>query len=454
MKILMTGATGLIGKSLGQKLVEQGHALVVISRDKIKAQRELPYPAKVIEWDLMKNPLPLEAFKEVEVVIHLLGETVDGRWTDSKKRKILESRQVSSKNLLLHLPLSVHTVISAAAQGIYGDRGDETLTEESAAGDGFLAEVCKVWEEPFLNLQKKSKNQRVVILRIGLVLTSRGGALAKLISLFQKNLGASLGSGLQWMSWISLRDLVDVFISAVENKKYEGVVNAVQPQPVQNKDFTKSLCQVLNVLQLPSVPSLVLKTLLGEMAALVLGSLKVEPRRLVSWGFVFRDTELEKFFATELASFQNGERLFYDEQYLKADIEKVFKFFADAGNLEKITPPLLKFHVKKVSSVDIEKGTLIDYDLKIHGVPAKWRTLIEVWEPPFRFVDTQLKGPYQKWHHTHSFRKFGEGTLMIDEVRYRLPLGALGRMVAGSFVESDVGQIFDYRRQIIAEQKF
>ena len=454
MKILMTGATGLIGKSLGQKLVELGHQVIAVSRDAGTAKQGLPYPAQILEWDLMSKPLPVESFLGVEAVIHLLGESVDGRWTEHKKAEIMRSRKVASDNLLKNIPKSVLTVVSASAQGIYGDRKDEILSEDSSPGEGFLADVCKAWEKPFFKFQKDSISTKVVIVRIGLVLTFRGGALKKLIGLFQKNLGAALGSGKQWMSWISLRDLVEIFVHAVTDKKYEGVINAVKQNRVQNGEFTKTLAEELKAFQLAAAPAFVLKSVLGEMASLVLASQKVDCAKLKNLKFNFLDTELRKYFSVELKNFKYGERIYYDEQYVEADIEKVFKFFADAKNLEKITPPLLNFHIKKMSTEEIRKGTLIDYKLKIRGFPAKWRTLIEVWNPPFQFVDTQLKGPYHKWHHTHSFRKLGTGTLMTDEVVYKFPMGYLGWLAAGSLVESDVGQIFSHRRHIIANQKF
>jgi ligand-binding SRPBCC domain-containing protein len=344
--------------------------------------------------------------------------------------------------------------VTASAQGIYGDRGDEELTESSSLGSDFLSEVCKAWEKPFHDLASKAQKPRTVILRIGVVLSQRGGALKKLISLFQKNLGASLGTGDQWMSWISLKDLVEVFFQSVTDPQYEGVLNAVQPAPIQNAEFTKCLCQNLNSLQLPSVPAFVLKTILGEMSYLVLASQKVKPAKLIELHFQFTDTDLNLFLNHELKPFQNGQGFIYAEQFIPAEIKKVFQFFSEAQNLEKITPETLSFQIEKMSTPEIQKDTLIDYKMKIHGVPAHWRTLIDVWNPPFQFVDTQLKGPYTLWHHTHTFKKFANGTLMTDEVRFKLPLGLLGRLTAGPFVESDVQNIFQYRRHIIANQKF
>lgn len=451
MKILMTGATGLIGCRVGRKLVEEGHEIRILSRNEKKAKQSVPFPCEVIEWDLLQKPLGQKEFKDVDVVIHLLGETVNGRWNKSKKEAILNSRKISSQNLLKNMPAKVKTVISASAVGFYGDRGDEVLDESSEAGQSFLAEVCQVWES---EVKKLSGNQRTLIIRIGVVLSRQGGALKKLIPLFQKNLGAVLGSGQQWMSWISLNDLCRLICEAVKNEQYQGVVNGVQPTPVTNQQFTEVLGQSLNVMTLPSVPRLALKTLLGEMSEIVLASQKVLSPALKKLGFSFEDKELAVFLKKELEPYENGQGFFSAEQFIEAPIKNVFNFFSAAENLEKITPPLLSFKVENMSTPQIEKGTLIDYKLKIHGVPASWQTLIDEWQPPFRFVDMQLKGPYKLWHHTHVFKEFAGGTLMMDEVKFKLPMGFLGRLVAGSFVESDVGQIFDFRRQIIADQKF
>ena len=147
---------------------------------------------------------------------------------------------------------------------------------------------------------------------------------------------------------------------------------------------------------------------------------------------------------------QDGEHVLETEQWVPAPVEEVFTFFSAETNLERITPPLLNFHVIGKSTPQIEQGTLIDYRLKIRGVPLKWRTLIEIWEPGKRFVDTQIKGPYALWHHTHFFEPKDGGTLMRDRVRFRLPLGWLGDLVAGWMVKRDVRAIFEFRSQTIS----
>lgn len=304
MKVLITGATGFIGRSLTKKLVSMGHQVVCVSRDQEKAKSvfgdKSEEQVEFYEWDLMQAALPASAFTEVSGLIHLLGESIDGYWTDSKKKKILESREISSRNLLLNVPETMKAIVTASAQGIYGDRGDEILTEKSSEGEGFLAEVCRVWEKEFHSLQQSPSKSKVVIVRIGLVLDRNGGALKKLIRIFSKNVGATLGTGKQWMSWISLDDLVSIFIEALQNQKLQGVVNAVQPHPVRNEDFTTILCKVLNVIQWPRVPVWVLKPLVGEMSALVLQSQRVRSEQLKKINFSFQDTDLESFLQRQL----------------------------------------------------------------------------------------------------------------------------------------------------------
>jgi uncharacterized protein len=291
MKILMTGATGLIGRALVQKLINEGHQLSVVSRNRQKAASELPTVNEIIECDLLKTPLSIENFSNVDIVIHLLGESIDGRWTAHKKKEIFDSRVLSSKNLLLNAPKNLKALISASAVGYYGDCGEQVITETSKPGSDFLAEVCQKWEDSL----QVSKSTRKVILRLGVVLSPQGGALKKLKSLFQKNLGAPLGTGKQWMSWVSLEDVVALFSDAVRDTSYEGVVNVTHPKPVRNIEFTKALCESLNVIQLPAVPAFILKILLGEMSQMILFSCRAESLVLQKKAFQFKDVDLTAF---------------------------------------------------------------------------------------------------------------------------------------------------------------
>ena len=445
----MTGATGLVGSSLGEKLTDLGHSIVVVTRNSVKAREQLTFSADIIICDLNNIPLSPENFNGIDAIVNLVGESIDGRWSRKKKNEILNSRVSSSKNLLKNCPSSVKTIITASAQGIYGDRGNEELNEQSKEGEGFLSDVCRDWEAEF-----KNRQQRVVILRLGIVLTKKGGMLKKISALFQKNLGAILGTGNQWMSYISLNDLVNVFTNALTNEKYTGVINAANNNPVTNAVFTNALSKQLNVRQLPRVPSFVLKIVLGEMSHLVLDSTRVNPQRLNELGFHFNDNNLDKILTEELSLMRDHYSLFYSEQFVPFEIEKVFMFFGDHLNLEKITPDILHFRTDFISTPIIAKDTIIQYRLKIRGFPVKWTTLIKSWDCPDEFIDMQIKGPYNFWKHKHKFRKVKNGTLMIDEVQYKVPMGKLGKLVAGNFVENDVSQIFAHRREVIAKYNF
>ena len=449
MKILMTGATGNVGNYVGRRLAELGHEIVVISRSKEKALHYLEFPAEIIEHDLVGHVLPEKKLSGVEAIVHLMGETIDGRWNAKKKELILKSREKGTEHLVKHLPDSVKVVVSASAQGIYGDHKDHDVTEKTKLGSDFLAEVCKKWEAPF-----KSLSIRNVQLRIGLVLDPQSGVLRKMIPLFQRGLGGTLGSGDQYMSWIAIEDLTEIIIEALNNDKYSGPINCSTNDPVTNREWTKSLGKALNAPSSPPVPSFALRIALGEMASAVLGSIKMSPEKLNTNHFKFKYPDLKDYFKQALEPYKNGQYFYSVKQYVPREIESVFKFFAEAANLEQITPPFLNFQVTHMSTKTIHEGTLIDYKLNLKGIPLKWKTLIAEWNPPYSFVDTQLKGPYRLWHHTHRFEKLGNGTLLSDEVRYKLPLGFLGQVMASAFVQKDVEKIFKFRREVIHKIKF
>ncbi len=454
MKILMTGATGRIGNELGRRLFEQGHELFVVTRSQKKAQLYLEFPAHIIECDLVNEMIDPHQIKDIQVIFHLMGETVDGRWTEKKKNLILESRQKSSQNLLKSRFDAVQMIFSASAQGIYQNANHEWVTEQSTQGSDFLAQVCQQWEQPFIDFQERNQNIRCVQFRIGLVLDPHSGVLKKMIPLFQRGFGGHLGSGDHYMSWIALTDLVDLMIWTMNHSQVQGPLNCGAPIPVTNAEWTQLLCQQLGVIQSLPVPKLALRLVLGEMADVVLNSVRMSVDRLISTGFQFKFENLKAYLESELLDYKNQHSVKLVYQYVNAPIEKVFPFFAEAQNLESITPKILQFKINKMSTDHIQLNTKFDYSLKIHGVPVKWKTLISDWQPGIQFVDEQLSGPYHKWHHTHQFVKMGVGTLLIDRVIYKLPFGYLGNFVAGAFVQSDVDQIFKYRREIMAEVKF
>jgi uncharacterized protein (TIGR01777 family) len=455
MQILITGATGLIGKKIGKQLVQKGHKITVVSRNRKKAQMRLPFPCDVIEGDLGHALIPELGKISFDAVIHLLGEPVaEGRWTKEKKKQIIDSRVLSTQNLIASLAHAPQVFLSASAIGFYGEGGQELLSENSASGSGFLPDVCVQWENEIFKVKNKFPETRIVAGRIGIVLDCEGGALPKMAYPFRLGIGGALGSGKQWMSWIHSKDLLEMIEFCLLNPKVHGPINFVGPQPATNLELSRQLAVSLNRPLGLKVPVFTLKILYGELASVLLFSQKVSSQKIQNLGFHFQFESLQKAFGDLCEDWKKGEDIFISEQYLPASAEEVFRFFSEAKNLEQITPPTLNFNVLNVSTPQIQKGTLIDYKLKIHGFPVKWRTLIDDWKPAEKFVDTQIKGPYQLWHHTHFFESLGSGTLMTDRVRYKLPMGFIGWVVAGLWVKSDVEKIFEFRRNFISEMKF
>ncbi|MCC2677687.1 MAG: cell division inhibitor [Pseudobdellovibrio sp.] len=288
MNILMTGGTGFIGKELAKKLVNEGHKLTVVTRNEKSAKDKLPASVKFIECDLNTTALSAESFFEIDSIINLAGEPIDSRWTKQHKQNIKTSRIAGTKNLLLNCPASVKTLISTSAIGFYGDRGNEELTESSPKGSGFLSDVCKEWE---LEAQSFS-GERLVILRFGMVLSPNGGALKTLIKIFSSHVGSPVGSGQQWVSFISLTDLHEVILKALKDEQIRGIYNAVNNHPVTNENFSKALAKKLDVILLPRVPSMAIKLVMGEMSELILYSQKVK----TNFPYNFKDTTLESVF--------------------------------------------------------------------------------------------------------------------------------------------------------------
>ncbi|MBL7665208.1 MAG: TIGR01777 family oxidoreductase [Bacteriovoracaceae bacterium] len=452
MNILMTGATGLIGKEIGKLLVSQGHELTVLTRNTNEAQSSLPFPARLVEWKHYNNPLSPEVFNEIDSVIHLAGESIaSGRWSNKRKKEILESRQLGTRNLVNAIMASsgrVKQFISASAIGIYGDTQNE-VDENSSQANDFLAKVCVAWEDEAKKLKQKSV--KVINPRIGIVLSRHGGAMEKMLPLFSLGIGGVIGSGKQWMSWIHIEDLAQMFVHFVNNPNLEGAYNAVAPEPATNKVFSKTLAKALGKNLFIPVPSIALKIGLGEMSKLVTGGQKVSSKKIQGTNFQFKFASLVSALNEICSPLTKGQKEALYEIWLPNKVSEIFPFFSDEKNLEVLTPKHLKFQVLKKSTPDMQKGTLIDYRLNLYGIPLKWRTLIESWQVNKQFTDEQLKGPYKKWHHTHEFIEFAGGTLMRDRVHYKMPFGLLGEAITGPLVKSDVNKIFSYRRRVIAK---
>lgn len=290
MRILVSGARGLVGRALTNALSKQGHEIVSLVR-------RTPAPGGVeIEWHPNKGLIDFEKLEGFDVVIHLAGESIaSGRWTDEKKKQIRESRVKGTTILseaLSKLSNAPATFISASAIGFYGNRGEESLNEGSAPGNDFLADVCVEWEES--TVAAKAKGIRTVLARFGIILDKEGGALEKMLTPFKMGIGGKVGDGQQWMSWIALADVVQGLLFLIDNNSIAGPVNFVAPNPVRNVEFTKTLGSVLSRPTIFPVPAFAARLAFGEMAdALLLSSTKVEPVTLLKHGFDFQHVDLK-----------------------------------------------------------------------------------------------------------------------------------------------------------------
>ena len=290
MKILVSGSSGLIGSAAVHHLTKQGHQVSALVRDPRKAK-----PGDV-PWS-PQRPLAPDALSPFDAVIHLAGKTVAGRWTEKSKAEIRESRARGTRVIAEAVAQAFRSggcprvLVSASAIGYYGSRGDEMLTEESRAGNGFLAETGREWESA--TGAAGHAGVRVVMPRIGLVLSTRGGALAKMLPAFRMGVAGRIGSGHQYWSWITLDDLVRVMEFALVDERVSGAVNAVAPEATTNAEFTKVLASVLHRPALFPLPAYVARLAFGAMAdELLLSSQRVEPAKLNALGFKFQDADL------------------------------------------------------------------------------------------------------------------------------------------------------------------
>ncbi len=289
MRIAVTGSSGLVGSAVRDRLRSEPVEVVRVVRSSGTAD-------DAIRWDPLTGATDLSEWEGVEAVIHLAGENIaTGRWTAAKKRRIRESRVRGTQNLcriLTQLERPPATLVCASAIGYYGDRGDEELDESSEPGRGFLAEVCREWEQA--SRPAEEAGIRVVRLRIGVVLAREGGALAAMLRPFRLGLGGRVGSGRQYWSWIALEDLAEIAWLAVGNSELQGAVNAVAPHPVTNSRFTRTLAEVLRRPAFLPLPAFAVRWVMGEMGEeLLLASTRVIPRRLLSLQFAYRYAELK-----------------------------------------------------------------------------------------------------------------------------------------------------------------
>jgi uncharacterized protein (TIGR01777 family) len=289
MKCIISGGTGFIGRHVVDRLLKDSHYVGVWSR---KPGLDRRTAVATHTWDPLAGEPPLESLNGMDCVIHLAGENVAQRWNPEVKRRIHDSRVLGTERIVDAIGQVRHKpkiLICASAVGIYGNRGDEILTESSVPGTGFLADTCRAWEAEAD--RARSYGMRVVKIRIGFVLGKDGGALKKMVPAFRAFIGGKLGSGKQWMPWIHVDDVAEIFAYAVENE-ISGVWNATAPNPVRNSEFTKELAGALGRPALFPVPAPALKLAFGEFAQHMIDSARVVPEALLNAGFKFREPDL------------------------------------------------------------------------------------------------------------------------------------------------------------------
>jgi uncharacterized protein (TIGR01777 family) len=287
MRILVSGASGPIGAALLRALKTQGAAVT-------RWVRNLATGNDQIVWD-PSRPLSPDSVSGYDAVIHLAGESIVGRWTDAKKRRILDSRTQGTGHLaeaLAQASQPPRVFISASAVGFYGNRGDEILSENSLSGEGFAAEICRQWEAATEPAAKAGI--RTAQMRIGVVMSADGGALPEMLTPFRLGLGGRLGNGRQWWTWVSVRDVVGAIQHVLNHESLSGPVNAVAPNPVTNAEFTRILASVLNRPAIFPMPAFAVRLIFGEMGEeLFLGSQRVEPAKLAASGYPFQHPDLK-----------------------------------------------------------------------------------------------------------------------------------------------------------------
>jgi uncharacterized protein (TIGR01777 family) len=286
MKITVTGASGLIGSKLVERLRARGDEVTTLSRN--------PSSPGAVAWQPEDEPAPAAALAGRDAVVHLAGEEVAQRWTDDAKRRIRSSRELGTRNLVAGIEAAEprpRVLVASSAVGYYGPHGDERLDEQTPPGSDFLAEVCVIWEREARRAGELGL--RVVNVRTGVALAPGGGALAKMLPFFKLGVGGPVAGGNQYLPWIHVDDVVGIYLAALDGEDWAGPVNASAPDPVTNQAFSKALGRALHRPAFAPVPGLAVRALYGEMAEIVTSGQRVVPQRALELGYAFGHTDLD-----------------------------------------------------------------------------------------------------------------------------------------------------------------
>ena len=463
MRVLITGATGFVGRALALRLQRDAATVVAWVRAPERARSQLGPDVELVP-SAGDTAALRRAVDGCDAVVHLAGAPVlPRRWTAARKLELRGSRIDLAAALVDAMAAAERrprVLISASAIGFYGDRGDEPLDERASRGDGFLAELCRDWETAAS--RATDLGARVVLLRTGVVLGLDGGALVSMLPPFRMGTGGRLGSGRQHMPWIHVEDWVRLVLTALDDERYRGPFNATAPGPPSNREYTAALAGVLGKPAFMPVPALALRALFGGAASILLESQRAVPERLQEMGFehvhstlegalqdllVHERPSIERVSAAQLPQAPGAKGATHrlsSVTELGVPLEEAFAFFSTPDNLGLLTPKSVGFHIVERSGPPAEGATL-DYRIRVGPVPMKWRSRFEAWEAPLRFADVQERGPYRVWWHEHRFEDHGATTRMLDTVFYRPPLGPLGTLANRLFISDQLGDIFRQR---------
>ncbi len=471
MNILVVGGTGFIGRSIVASLLGSGHEIIVSTRNFARAEDLLGGNIALI--DLQSDTKALtKALEWADAVINLAGENLAGiRWNAGRKKDFYDSRVGVTRLMSEQIATCTdppEVFISASAVGIYGDRGAEWLDENSSMGSGYLADLCKKWEEAAR--YSAARGTRVVTLRLGVVVGREGGILRKLMQSFGLGLGSYVGHGDQKVPWIHLYDVIRAVEFCLTADHIRGAINVTSPRPSTSKEFALELAKVAGVRAVIPIPGFALRIVFGEGAQVLTASQNAAPWKLMDSGFEFIYESLQDALEEELhpetvevkrlKSRGNQKSIGVPKNHkgcyqltssviLKSTAETTFEFFSAPPNLALSTPSWVGFHIKKMPD-EMKKGSEIEYRIKLGPFSMNWRSVISVWEPGESFVDYQQEGPYSLWNHEHVVLDHGVGRCVAkDVVTYNLPFGLIGRIAHFLFVKKLLIRIFGFRRRVM-----
>ncbi|MEZ4273629.1 MAG: TIGR01777 family oxidoreductase [Myxococcota bacterium] len=458
MRILVTGATGFVGRSLVSRLLGEGHQVIAAVRTPSQARNKLGADPEVI--CITDDRQLSDAVERADAVVNLAGEGIfSGRWSAERKKALVDSRIGVTRRLVETIGAAKErpsVMISASAVGAYGDSGDGPRTEASDLADDFLARLCRSWEEESQGVCEFGT--RLVNLRIGVVMGQGGGALQRMLPPFRLGVGGRLGHGRQWFSWIHLDDLTGLISQAISSPDWSGTFNATAPNPVTNTELTRSLGEAVGRKTPFPVPGVALRLILGEAANALLGGQKVIPQRALQQGFVFKFPTLSGALSAILSDLEvrlqaiPGGYQLTQKVIVPRPMKEVFDFFANPENLGLLTPPWMKFEFLDEELVAPSEGAIYNYRVGIGPLPMLWRSQLTTWRQNDKFVDVQSKGPYASWRHEHSFIDEGDSVAMFDTVSYRPPLRFLGRLIHPLLIAPVLKAIFGYRARVIGQR--